>query len=129
VARVGEASFVVADIPGLIEGAADGAGLGHQFLRHLARTRLLLHLVDLTQPDPARDARVIAAELKKYGQALHRKPRWLVFNKIDAVEDAGARIGRIVRSLRWKRPWFKISALTGAGCRELCQAVARELSR
>jgi GTP-binding protein len=129
VARVGEASFVVADIPGLIEGAADGAGLGHQFLRHLARTRLLLHLVDVTQPDAARDARVIAAELKKYGHSLHRKPRWLVFNKIDAVDDAGARIRRIVGSLRWKRPWFKISALTGAGCRELCQAVARELSR
>src|SRR3954468_6151155 len=81
VVRVGEASFVVADIPGLIEGASEGAGLGHQFLRHLARTKLLLHIVDLTAEDPARDVRIIAAELKKYEQALARKPRWLVFNK------------------------------------------------
>src|SRR5918999_1768598 len=91
VVRVGEASFVLADIPGLIEGASEGAGLGHQFLRHLARTRLLLHIVDLTEPEPARGVRVIAAELKNYGQGLERKPRWLVFNKIDAVEDADAR--------------------------------------
>src|SRR5574338_414097 len=112
VVRVGEASFVIADIPGLIEGASEGAGLGHQFLRHLARTRLLLHLVDLTQDDPARDARIIAAELKKYEAALFRKPRWLVFNKIDAVEDADARIRALVGRLRWKRPWFKVSALT-----------------
>src|SRR3989440_34534 len=88
IVRVGHSSFVVADIPGLIEGAAEGAGLGHQFLRHLARTRLLLHLVDLTDEDPARDARTIAGELKKYDARLHRKPRWLVFNKIDAAEDA-----------------------------------------
>jgi GTP-binding protein len=127
--RVGEASFVIADIPGLIEGAAEGAGLGHQFLRHLSRTRLLLHLVDITEPEAAKGARAIAAELKKYSQALHRKPRWLLFNKIDAVEDAPARIDRILRALRWKRPWFGISALTGAGCPEVCKAVARELAR
>jgi len=127
--RVGEASFVVADIPGLIEGAAEGAGLGHQFLRHLARTRLLLHLVDLAQDEPARDARTIAAELKAYDAALFRKPRWLVFNKIDAVEDADARIARAVRALRWSRPWFKVSALTGQGCPELLRAVARELAK
>src|SRR5438046_175543 len=96
VARVGEASFVIADIPGLIEGAAEGAGLGHQFLRHLSRTRLLLHIIDLTQDDPARDARVIAAELRKYEDTLYRKPRWLLFNKIDAAEDADARIRRIL---------------------------------
>jgi len=129
VARVGDASFVVADIPGLIEGASLGAGLGHQFLRHLARTRLLLHLVDLTQEEPARDARTIAAELKAYDAALFRKPRWLVFNKIDAVEDADARVARIVRALRWSRPWFKVSALTGQGCPELLRAVARELAK
>ncbi|HZM36051.1 MAG TPA: GTPase ObgE [Burkholderiales bacterium] len=129
VARVGEASFVVADIPGLIEGAAEGAGLGHQFLRHLSRTRLLLHLIDMTEPDAAKGARAIAAELKKYSDALHRKPRWLLFNKIDAVDDAPARIRKILGTLRWKRPWFGISALTGEGCPQVCKAIARELAR
>src|SRR6266705_719582 len=83
-------SFVVADIPGLIEGAAEGAGLGHQFLRHLARTRLLLHVIDAAPfeegADPARDAKSIAAELKKFDPALYRKPRWLVLNKIDMLQ-------------------------------------------
>src|SRR2546421_1631793 len=129
VVRVGQASFVIADIPGLIEGAAEGAGLGHQFLRHLARTRLLLQLVDITAEGAARDARAIALELKKYDETLYRKPRWLVFNKIDAVEDADARIASIRRELRWQRPWFKVSALTGAGCREVCKAIARELAK
>jgi GTPase len=128
VVRAGEASFVIADIPGLIEGAAEGAGLGHQFLRHLARTRLLLHLVDLTQEDPVGDARIIAAELKKYEESLFRKPRWLVFNKIDAVEDPDARVGKILRALRWKRPWFKVAAINGEGCKPLMYAVARELA-
>jgi GTP-binding protein len=128
VVRVGHASFVVADIPGLIEGAAEGAGLGHQFLRHLARTKVLLHLVDLTDEEPAQNARVIAAELKKYDATLARKPRWLVFNKIDAVNDARARSESIVRALRWKRPWFAISALTGEGCDVLTKAIARELA-
>jgi GTP-binding protein len=128
-----DASFVIADIPGLIEGAAAGAGLGHQFLRHLARTRLLLHLVDIApldaDADPAKDARALVQELKKYDEALYRKPRWLVFNKIDAVPDADARIARILRSLRWKGNWFKVSALTGAGCRELCSAAHRFLTQ
>ncbi len=128
-----EASFVIADIPGLIEGAAEGAGLGHQFLRHLARTRLLLHMVDIApldpDADPAKDARALAQELKKYDEALYRKPRWLVFNKIDAVEDADARIARLLRALRWKRPWFQVSALSGAGCRELCNAAYRFLAQ
>ena len=128
VVRVGEASFVVADIPGLIEGASEGAGLGHQFLRHLSRTRLLLHLVDLTAEDPVQDARVIAAELRKYDSALARKPRWLLFNKADAVQDADARIRRIVSALRWKRPWFKVAAISGAGTREVSRAIARELA-
>jgi GTPase len=127
VVRAGEASFVVADIPGLIEGASQGAGLGHQFLRHLARTKLLLHLVDLSQEQPADDARVIGGELKKHGQGLERKARWLVFNKIDAVQDADARIAKALRTLRWKRPWFKVSALTGEGCDKLMKAAAREL--
>jgi GTP-binding protein len=119
-------SFVVADIPGLIEGAAEGAGLGHQFLRHLARTRLLLHLVDLVPPEPDRDAaleaRALANELKKYDAGLYRKPRWLVFNKADAMEsEAQARRAAeaIVRKLRWKGEWFVISAISGKGCREL----------
>jgi len=131
-----DSSFVVADIPGLIEGAADGAGLGHQFLRHLSRTRLLLHLVDLApleEPDDpvrtiVRDIRAIAAELKKYDESLHRKARWLVFNKVDLAEDADARIARILRSLRWTRPWYAVSALTGAGCMDVCKAAAKFLS-
>jgi GTPase len=131
VVRVGEKSFVVADIPGLIEGAAEGAGLGHQFLRHLARTRLLLHLVDIApfdpDADPAQDAKAIAEELKKYDPALYRKPRWLIFNKADLAPDADQRIARIVRSLRWKRPWFKVSAINGKGCAEVSKAIAQEL--
>jgi GTP-binding protein len=126
VARVGEASFVLADIPGLIEGASEGAGLGHQFLRHLARTRLLLHIVDLTESNAARDIRAIAAELKKYSHGLERKPRWLVFNKADAVDDADLRIRKTVSTLRWKRPWFKVSALSGEGCAAVTKAIARE---
>jgi GTP-binding protein len=128
VVRVGHSSFVIADIPGLIEGAAEGAGLGHQFLRHLARTRLLLHLVDLTDEDPGYAAKAVAGELKKYDERLHRKPRWLVFNKIDAVEDAKARAEKVVRALRWRRPWFSISALSGEGCDTLTKAVAKALA-
>ncbi len=129
VVRVGEARFVIADIPGLIEGASEGAGLGHQFLRHLSRTRLLLQVVDLSGDEIARDVRVIGGELKKYGQGLERKPRWLVFNKIDAVEDADARIRKALNALRWKRPWFKVCALSGEGCSALMKAAARELAK
>jgi GTP-binding protein len=128
VVRVFDRSFVVADIPGLIEGAALGAGLGHQFLRHLARTRLLLHLVDLTDEEAVAHARVIAAELKKYDPGLFRKPRWLLFNKMDAVEDPQERARSIVGKLRWQRPWFVISALSGQGCEAVSKAIARELS-
>jgi GTP-binding protein len=130
-----DASFVVADIPGLIEGAAEGAGLGHQFLRHLSRTRLLLHLVDLAPPGdaggaPADGVRALVRELRRYDEALYRKPRWLVFNKIDALEPAEAdtRIARALRTLRWKGPWFKVSALSGEGCRALCSAAFRYLA-
>jgi GTP-binding protein len=130
--RVGETSFVVADIPGLIEGAAEGAGLGHQFLRHLARTRLLLHIIDIApfdpQADPVRDAKAIAAELKKYDDKLARRPRWLVFNKTDLAPDADERAARLVRALRWKRPWFKVSAISGKGCDAVVKAIAREFS-
>lgn len=128
VVRVGHSSFVIADIPGLIEGASEGAGLGHQFLRHLARTRLLLHLVDLTDENPLQAVRAIAAELKKYDERLHRKPRWLVFNKIDALQDARAKAEKTVRALRWKRPWFAISALSGEGCDVVTKAIAKELA-
>jgi len=127
-------SFVLADIPGLIEGASEGAGLGLQFLRHLVRTRLLLHLVDvapLDAGDPVRDARAIVQELRKYDEALYRKPRWLVLNKIDLVP-AGERertITRFLRNYRWKGKCFIISALTGEGCRELAFAVMKHLEQ
>src|SRR5882672_7261714 len=134
VVRVGvDRSFVMADIPGLIEGAAEGAGLGHQFLRHLARTRLLLHVVDAApteeSADPVRDARAIVAELKKFDEGLHRKPRWLVFNKMDMLpgEERDAVVGELQRRLRWRGPSFRVSALTGEGCRELSMAVMRFL--
>jgi len=126
-------SFVVADIPGLIEGAAEGAGLGHQFLRHLARTRLLLHIIDAAPTeegaDPVRDARSIAAELKKFDPGLHKKPRWLVLNKIDMLPGDGGKAAEedLVRRLRWRGPRFRISALTGEGCRELTSSVMRFL--
>jgi len=126
VVRVDEnASFVVADIPGLIEGAAEGAGLGHQFLRHLARTRLLLHIVDIApldpDADPVHDAKAIVAELERYDPELAAKPRWLVLNKLDLVpeEEREARVKSFVRVYRWKGPVFAIAAVNGEGCREL----------
>ena len=119
VVRVGpEQSFVVADVPGLIEGAAEGAGLGHQFLRHLQRTRLLLHVIDMAPfdegIDPVAQARAIVGELRKYDAGLYAKPRWLVLNKLDMVpaEEREARIADLVRRLRWKGPVHAISALT-----------------
>jgi GTPase len=130
VVAVGEhRSFVMADIPGLIEGAAEGAGLGIRFLRHLQRTRVLLHVVDIAPlddtADPVKDVRAIAAELKKFNPELARRPRWLVLNKADLLpaEDAEQRAREIVRRLRFKGPHFLISAATGRGTRELCEAV------
>jgi GTP-binding protein len=126
-------SFVMADIPGLIEGAAEGAGLGIRFLKHLQRTRVLLHLVDISpldpQADPVRDARAIIAELKKFSKDLALKPRWLILNKSDLLppEEAERRAKAIVRSLRYKGPWFLISGATGTGTRDLTEAVMRFL--
>jgi GTP-binding protein len=136
VVRVGpEQSFVVADIPGLIEGAAEGAGLGHLFLRHLQRTHLLLHLVDLApfdpEVDPVKQARAIVAELKKYDPALYDKPRWLVLNKLDMVpaDERERRVKDFVRRLRWKGPVFQISALTREGCEPLVRAVYQHVAK
>ena len=134
VVRVDEnRSFVVADIPGLIEGAAEGAGLGHQFLRHLARTRLLLHIIDVVPPDPdtdvVRDAKALVQELRKYDEALYRKPRWLVFNKLDLVPEGERKrlVGALVKKLGLKRKSFTISAINGEGCRTLVYAVMDHL--
>jgi GTP-binding protein len=133
VVRVGRLqSFVMADIPGLIEGASEGAGLGIQFLRHLQRTGLLLHLVDIAPvdgSDPADAVRAIAQELANFSEDLAVKPRWLVINKIDLLDDeerAAAR-QRLVEQLDWKGPVFEVSAATGEGTEALGQAVVREL--
>lgn len=124
-----EQSFVVADVPGLIEGAAEGAGLGHQFLRHLQRTRLLLHMIDLAPfdeaVDPVAQAKAIVLELKKYDPALYAKPRWLVLNKLDMVpaEERAARVKDFVKRFKYKGPVFEISALNREGCEGLVRAV------
>jgi GTP-binding protein len=126
-------SFVIADIPGLIEGAAEGAGLGHQFLRHLQRTRLLLHLVDIAPFDPAvdplREARAIIKELRKYDEALYKKPRWLVINKIDLVpeDERKTRINALVKAYGKGVRHFVISAINGDGCRELTFAIMEHI--
>ena len=126
-------SFVMADIPGVIEGASEGAGLGLRFLKHLQRTRLLLHLVDIAPPDPdadpVRDARTIAAELKKFNPELSKRDRWLVLNKMDLLPPAEAdkRCRDIVRRLRWKGAVYRISGVTRQGTQELCRDVMRHL--
>lgn len=134
VVRVGRLqSFVMADIPGLIEGASDGAGLGIQFLRHLSRTGLLLHVVDIAPLDPANEPeqaiRGIEQELINYSDELADKPRWLVINKIDLLDetDTEARCQSLVESLDWQAPVFRVSAATGEGTDELAQAIMRAL--
>ncbi|MDP9912993.1 MAG: GTPase ObgE [Pseudomonadota bacterium] len=134
VVRVGpEQSFVVADLPGLIEGASEGAGLGHLFLRHLQRTRLLLHVVDMAPfddaVDPVAQAKAIVGELKKYDAALYDKPRWLVLNKLDMVpgDERAALVKDFVKRLRFKGPVFEISALTREGCEHLIKAVYQQV--
>jgi len=129
VVRVGEhQSFVVADIPGLIEGAAEGAGLGVQFLKHLSRTGLLLHLVDIAPVDggdPVEDVEIIARELRKFSGDLGRRERWLVLNKTDLFDaDESAKVcADIIERLRWNGPAFQISALGNKGCDELVKAI------
>jgi GTPase len=126
-------SFVMADIPGVIEGAAEGAGLGIRFLKHLDRTGVLLHLIDIApldpEVDPVKDARAIVNELKKYSKSLAAKPRWLVLNKSDLLPPAEAkqRAAEILRRLRYKGRHFLISGATGEGTRELVQEVMRFL--
>jgi len=125
-------SFVIADIPGLIEGASEGAGLGIRFLKHLARTRLLLHLVDIAPvdgSDPADAAETIIGELEKFSQALTQRDRWLVLNKADQLldDEREARVSSVVERLDWKGPVFVISALEREGTEELSQAIMRYL--
>ena len=132
-------SFVIADIPGLIEGAAEGAGLGHQFLRHLARTRLLLHIVDIAPldegTDPVHEAHAIIEELRKYDPELFLKPRWLVLNKVDLLpgDEREERIAAFLSAFQGDAAeppkWFAIAAIQGAGCRELSFAVMEYLDR
>lgn len=134
VVRVGpEQSFVVADIPGLIEGASEGAGLGHLFLRHLSRTSLLLHIIDCAPLDPDTDsvaeARALVAELAKYDDELAKKTRWVVLNKIDLVpeDEREELIARFRAELGGDRPLFVMSAATREGCETLIKAIAQEL--
>lgn len=133
VVRIGmDSSFVIADVPGLIEGAAEGAGLGVQFLKHLKRTRLLLHLVEISPLDemPPEDAvRKLEQELLNFDSSLGEKPRWLVFTKSDVLEQSEAEIitTRVIKELGWTAPWYLISSVTRNGTDELMQSVGRTL--
>ena len=128
-----ERSFVIADIPGLIEGAAEGTGLGIQFLKHLQRTRLLLHLVDLApmalEVDPVQQVRALEQEMQKFDAGLMEKPRWLVFSKSDLLpEDTALNVAEeTVAELDWQAPWMMISSVTHAGTDDLMQKVSAEL--
>ncbi len=125
-------SFVIADIPGVIEGAAEGAGLGIRFLKHLTRTRLLLHIVDLApidNSDPAQDAQIIVDEIERFSPSLVERDRWLVLNKVDQLldDEREQRKKAVVEQLGWTGPVFMISALDGEGTKELAQAMMRYL--
>jgi len=126
------AGFVVADIPGLIEGAAAGAGLGVQFLRHLSRTRLLLHVVDINDSSgetPRAAVEAVLGELKAFDQQLADRDRWLVFSKSDCLEPAAASAicKETLTGLGWEGPWFLISGVSGEGCDEMCQKIWHKL--
>ena len=133
VVRIGRyKSFVIADIPGVIEGAAEGAGLGIRFLKHLTRTRLLLHVVDLApidDSDPAQDAQVIVDEIERFSPSLVERDRWLVLNKVDQLldDEREQRKQAVIDQLGWSGPVFMISALDGEGTKELAQAMMRYL--
>jgi len=133
VVRVGlDSSFVIADIPGLIEGAADGVGLGVHFLKHLQRTKLLLHLVEITTLDerpPEEAIQTLEQELVNFDPGLGDKPRWLVFTKIDLLEagEADSVARRVVEALEWTAPWFMISSVTRSGTDKLMQSVGQAL--
>jgi GTP-binding protein len=136
VVRVGELqSFVMADVPGLIEGASQGAGLGIQFLKHLQRTRLLLHVVDIApldeRIDPVESVRTIVTELGRFSVELASKPRWLVINKTDLLspDELAKRRARLLAALDWRGEVYEVSAATGAGTGTLAQAVMRELEQ
>ncbi|MBC3811562.1 MULTISPECIES: GTPase ObgE [Undibacterium] len=128
-----EKSFVIADIPGLIEGAADGVGLGVQFLKHLQRTGLLLHIVDLApfddNVDPVKDAKALIKELRKYDESLYDKPRWLVLNKLDVLseDERKKKVKDFVKRFGWKGPVFEISALNREGCEDLVMAIYKDI--
>lgn len=128
-------SFVMADIPGLIEGAAEGVGLGHRFLKHLSRTRLLLHVIDMVPLDENADlvheAHALVNELQKYDEALYEKPRWLVLNKIDMIpaEERASVCEAFAKKLGWQGSYFMISALTGEGCKQLTYAIMEYLEQ
>lgn len=135
VVRVDELnSFVMADIPGLVEGAAEGVGLGIQFLKHLSRTSVLLHVIDIFGTDgmgPVEAYKKISAEIKKYDEELANKPRWLVLNKIDLLDEneVETKLAEVVKAIKWKGPVFAISAVKKEGTKELCFKVLEDLLR
>ena len=124
-------SFVIADIPGLIEGAADGHGLGHQFLRHLDRTKLLLHILDVApfneSVKPDDEAIAMINELKKYSEKLFNKPRWLILNKIDLIGNIDKVKKEVIERINWRCEVFCISAINGRGCKELTYAIMKHI--
>lgn len=129
-----ERSFVMADIPGLIEGASDGAGLGIRFLKHLSRTRLLLHMVDVLpadESDPVENAVKIVQELEKFSVTLAAKERWLVLNKVDLIDAKvlAALKKKLIKALKWKQPVVEISAINKSGCPELCESLMQSIEQ
>ncbi len=127
-------SFVIADIPGLIEGAAEGQGLGIQFLKHLQRTHLLLHLVDIAPldgADPVAQVHALAAELKAFDADLAERERWLVLTKTDQVdpETLQSRIDDVIARLDWQAPWFAVSAVARVGLTELAGAIMEHIEK